>query len=169
MSRPVAKWIATCGIEEVGPGTIGSMFAIPLCYALLHLSLPRNAVVICYAAAIVVVFVLGLMTIRRAQTQLGPRIDGHRRVKDRDQGQIVIDEVLGMLISYAPFLFLTPTSEWLAYGLAFGLFRLFDITKPPPVRFFDRMKSPAGVMLDDAVAGLWAVFVLVVLRSFELW
>lgn len=68
---------------------------------------------------------------------------------------IVIDEVIGMwmVLCFAglsvPFVV-----------LAFVLFRFFDIVKPWPVSFFDRMKTPVGVMLDDVVAAIYACIIL---------
>lgn len=48
--------------------------------------------------------------------------------------------------------------------LAFGLFRVFDIVKPPPIRFFDaRLKNGFGVMWDDLLAALYTLGVLAVL------
>lgn len=71
----------------------------------------------------------------------------------RDPAWVVIDEVAGQ------FLALTPLALWperagpAAWGLAFVLFRVFDIAKPGPVRFFDRRHDALGVMGDDLCAG----------------
>ena len=71
-----------------------------------------------------------------------------------DSGHIVIDEVAGYLVTM---LFLPR--GWLAALAGFVFFRLFDVVKPPPARFFDRdprWKNGAGVVLDDVAAGVWA-------------
>lgn len=68
-----------------------------------------------------------------------------------DDSQIVIDEVFGMVATMA----WLPTG-WLWLGVAFGLFRLFDIIKPWPASYFDKMAGGGGVMLDDLVAGIYA-------------
>jgi phosphatidylglycerophosphatase A len=71
-----------------------------------------------------------------------------------DSGHIVIDEVAGYLVTM---LFLPRTI--LAAAAGFVLFRLFDVLKPPPARFFDRdprWKNGAGVVLDDVFAAVWA-------------
>lgn len=75
----------------------------------------------------------------------------------KDDGRIVIDEVVGQLLTLAPLAFLSPASArrspgWLLAG--FLLFRLLDIVKPPPVRWAERsFPGGAGVMLDDIFAG----------------
>lgn len=75
----------------------------------------------------------------------------------RDDPRITIDEVSGMLA--ASILLPRPATLWaalLVLGLAFLLFRLLDIFKPPPVSFAERLPAGWGVMADDMVAGLIA-------------
>jgi phosphatidylglycerophosphatase A len=67
-----------------------------------------------------------------------------------DASPIVIDEVVGYLVTMA----LVPFS-WPAAAAGFVLFRLFDIWKPWPVSALDRLKSGLGVMLDDVGAGVY--------------
>lgn len=84
--------------------------------------------------------------------------------EDKDPSPIVIDEVAGMWLTMtlAP---LTP----LGIALAFGLFRLFDIVKPWPVRWVDKnMGGATGIMLDDILAGIWAALVLLAALEFGL-
>lgn len=77
-----------------------------------------------------------------------------------DYGGMVWDETVAFLLV----LMFTPAG-WLWQVTAFGLFRLFDIVKPPPIRFFDRsLKSGFGVMFDDLLAAGYAVLVLAVLK-----
>jgi phosphatidylglycerophosphatase A len=76
-----------------------------------------------------------------------------------DSPAIVIDEILGMIATMLG----NPVSwPWLMAG--FGLFRLFDILKPWPASWFDRMHGGAGVMLDDLAAAFYANVALRVLR-----
>lgn len=83
------------------------------------------------------------------------------RYRSHDNRRIVIDEILGQLIALATF---PPSAGALAAG--FLLFRLFDIWKPFPARRLDRnWRTPAGVMADDVVAGLYANGVLQALRA----
>ncbi len=69
-----------------------------------------------------------------------------------DPGHVVIDEVAGQLITLIG---LSPT--WQHAALALVLFRLFDILKPPPIRWFERLPEGTGIMLDDVVAGVFAL------------
>jgi len=68
-----------------------------------------------------------------------------------DPSIVVIDEIVGMWIS----LLLLPKSI-LAVTIAFVMFRLFDILKPPPARQLERYPNGWGIMLDDVVAGVYA-------------
>ncbi len=68
-----------------------------------------------------------------------------------DPSIVVIDEILGMWISLAGIrVGLTP------YITAFVLFRLFDVLKPQPARYLERLPGGWGIMLDDVAAGLYA-------------
>tara|TARA_B100001250_G_scaffold406610_2_gene425969 strand:- start:1098 stop:1562 length:465 start_codon:yes stop_codon:yes gene_type:complete len=73
---------------------------------------------------------------------------------EEDPSAFVLDEWVGQWIA----LWLLPHS--FIWGLvAFFWFRIFDIFKPGPVQLMDNMKTGAGVMLDDIVAGILALFV----------
>jgi phosphatidylglycerophosphatase A len=75
---------------------------------------------------------------------------------EQDSSRIVIDEVLGMVIT----MFLIPIG-WVSLAAGFALFRIFDIIKPFPASYLDRhLHGGAGVMLDDIAAGLYANLVL---------
>lgn len=75
-----------------------------------------------------------------------------------DHGGMVWDEIIAMWLV----LLFTPTTL-LAQAVSFLLFRLFDIVKPAPIRYFDRKwKGGFGVMWDDLVAAFYALLVLAV-------
>lgn len=149
------------GITEMA-GTYGSFFALPLCWLLLRLDfvLSSEAFGSFYAISVPALMLLGSLSIPRAENALGPRRDWRGKTKNRDQNQIVIDEVVGMLVACLPLLVMPVRSTVLALFVAFVFFRLFDIIKPWPADVCDRVKSPVGVMLDDVVAGLYAALCL---------
>ena len=78
----------------------------------------------------------------------------------KDCGHIVIDELVGFLIT----MFLLPFN-WLYIVLGFFIFRFFDIVKPPPANFFNnRKKGGLDVVLDDVIAGIYSNLSLQVLH-----
>jgi phosphatidylglycerophosphatase A len=118
----------------VAPGTVGTLGAIPLAWALGLAGWPV------YLAATAALLGLGVVAAARAGRYWGIV----------DAGPIVVDEVVGYLltIAFAPF-------NWRTALAGFVLFRLFDIWKPWPVSALDRIKSGLGVMLDDVGAGVF--------------
>ncbi len=122
------------------PGTVGSLVALLIGFGLLKLS-PYALLAAALAATFGGLWVVTLL-----------RPSG-------DPGWIVIDEFAGQWIS----LLALPHPNLLGLLAAFGLFRALDISKPGPVGWADRQKSPAGIMGDDVIAGalaaciLWAV------------
>lgn len=130
-------WLA--GKSPVAPGTAGSLVAM-LCAP--YLFLPLNGTGRCLVLA--GLFVVGSLAASRAEQLLGKK----------DPGEVVIDEVLGQWLTYAPFSMLSW--PWLLAG--FLLFRCFDICKPWPVRQAEHwLPGGWGVMIDDAVAGLYGM------------
>lgn len=150
-------------------GTYGSIAAIPLCLLAIWVSASLPSLGPFgrweYYGAIVFAFLyLGSWSVPFAERRLGPRTDWRGKTKTRDQNEIVVDEVAGMLIACMP---LIGKKGWLfSLGIiaALVLFRFFDIVKVWPTTYFDRQKSAEGVMLDDVVAGVQAVLVLLGLR-----
>lgn len=129
------------------PGTFGSLVAIPVAYLCILLPVYAQWGVLAF------IFLLGVYVSGRYSVLSGIE----------DPGCVVIDEVAGLLLFYIIFPF-QPV-----YILAgFILFRFFDILKPFPVNFFDRIKSGWGIMLDDMMAGLYAAAVwFIVLKILE--
>ena len=73
---------------------------------------------------------------------------------------IVIDEVVGQLIAM-----LTVLDNFLLLFLSFLIFRFFDIVKPWPASFFDKnMKNGKGVMMDDVIAGIYSLIILIIIE-----
>ena len=77
-------------------------------------------------------------------------------VQNHDAPEVVIDEVAGYLIAmmWLPY-------TWQAFLYTFILFRILDIFKPPPISIIDqRVRGGFGVVLDDALAGVIANFIM---------
>lgn len=141
---PWAWAIATffgVGNLRPGPGTYGSAAAALLWFYLLHLHplapIPRFAVTL---AAALVVTLIGIPAATRVAREAGRK----------DPGFVVIDEVAGQLVVLA-----AARSSFFGMLLAFVLFRLFDITKPWPVRRFEKLPEGTGIVVDDLAAGVY--------------
>jgi phosphatidylglycerophosphatase A len=137
MLRSFAVACATAlgvGYAPFAPGTFGSAVGL-----LLWWLLPASPVV--QASAIVAVFVLGVWSASVAE----------RHFNKTDPGFVVIDEVLGMLVT----LLLNPVGWGGALG-GFLLFRIFDVIKPYPANRLERLHGGMGIMADDAMAGIYA-------------
>lgn len=130
------------GLSKKAPGTIGTLAAIPL-YGLLHL-LGFSSMGILLLT--LMLFFVGIWAAHETTEAL--KVD--------DYGGIVIDEMVGMWLVLA----LAPPMGF-QLVLSFGLFRLFDIFKPWPIRYFDqKVGGGLGIMMDDVVAALMALGVL---------
>lgn len=149
----LARAIATVG--ELGsspraPGTIGS--AVGWLIGVLWLA-PAGAAV--RLGVVIGGTVVGVMASTRAE----------RELKRHDPSCVIIDEVIGMAAVFA----LMPAIArpvWQA-GLAFGLFRLFDILKPPPLKWLSRFPAGWGIMFDDLGATAYTCLILGVARWFS--
>jgi phosphatidylglycerophosphatase A len=139
--KRAALAIATvCGVgyAPVAPGTFGSAAGL-----LLWWWLPGSMVV--QVVAIVAIFIVGSWSGSVAEQHFGRT----------DPGQVVIDEVMGMLIT----LFLNPVG-WTGALAGFFLFRIFDIIKPYPANKLEQLHGGIGVMADDGMAAIYANLVL---------
>ena len=83
-------------------------------------------------------------------------------VTEDDPKEVIIDEVVGQLISIIPiFLFSLNFDHLLIMCIiSLILFRFFDILKPWPISFFDKIKNPFGVIFDDVTAGIFAALLV---------
>jgi phosphatidylglycerophosphatase A len=150
-TRLIATWFGA-GLLRPAPGTWGSLAALPLVW-LLHL-LGGFALV---ALATVAIFAIGWwVSIVETRDRLDP-----------DPSEIVIDEVAGMFLALWPVSLGAQTMGadilrlWPGWIVAFFAFRLFDVWKPGPVGWADRLHTPLGLMLDDILAGLLAALVVI--------
>lgn len=137
---------AYSGYAPVASGTVGSLVALPLIFLsaqLLYLSSVLQVVVLVLA-------IVGACWIAGAAEQY---------LGEHDSGKIVVDEIVGFLTATALLELTLPRLL-----VAFFLFRLFDILKPPPARYFDQqVPGGAGVVLDDVCAGIYANLIVRIL------
>ena len=133
------------GLIRPAPGTWGTLAAWPIWY-LLMLARPSSWLI---AVLLVLALILGSWACHRTGRDLGVA----------DHGGMVWDE----MVAFWLVLWLTPATLP-AQAVAFGVFRLFDIVKPVPIRQLDaRFKNGFGVMLDDLLAAGYTLLVLALL------
>ncbi len=126
------------GLAPKAPGTFGTLVAIPL-YLLMAIYLSD----LFYIITLIVAFLVGIYLCQQTTNALG--VDDHPA--------IVWDEFVGYFITM---LFVPLSVTTVVLGFVF--FRIFDILKPWPISVIDsRIKGGLGVMLDDVLAGLFAL------------
>lgn len=124
------------GYSPVASGTVGTLAAIPFYLLLARLSLPV------YLLTLTAFFFLACWISGRAE----------QIFQEKDSGKIVIDEVVGYLVTM-----IAIPLDWRYVVAGFFLFRFFDIVKIQPARWFDRqLKNGYGVVLDDVAAGVYS-------------
>lgn len=152
MRKKLAYWLATIsgvGYCPFASGTAGSLVTLPLAWVLAFyygiLGITLGAVVVFFAGTAATKEVL--------------------KYTKHDPSIVVIDEMAGQLLSFGlvanSLIGRIDLGAMIIYALGFGLFRLFDITKPQPAKWADSQVLNAwGVMLDDVFAGIYAAAVL---------
>jgi phosphatidylglycerophosphatase A len=86
--------------------------------------------------------------------------------KTKDPQYVVVDEVSGQLVTY--YGLLHSTLNWKTWLLGFLLFRFFDILKPFPIRYLEKLPGGWGIMADDWLAGIYAALLLRLALHFNL-
>jgi phosphatidylglycerophosphatase A len=138
------------GYGKPGPGTWGSVAAVLLWAACAWAFHPApQTLLIALLAGIALTLVFGIPAATIAARQSGRK----------DPQFVVIDEVTGQWIAL-----LGSPADWRHALIALILFRLFDITKPFPVRQLERLPEGWGIVFDDVAAGLYALGVASLLR-----
>lgn len=155
LARPLARLIATfffIGRLPLAPGTWGSAAAIlPAWFLHMAGGFPLLAL------TTLALFLIGWWATAAVTCDSA----------DKDPSEVVVDEVVGQWIALFPLsagLWHAGVDPhifpWPGWAGGFLLFRLFDIWKPWPVGWADRLGTPLGVMLDDVLAGLWAALLV---------
>lgn len=140
----IATWFKS-GLSPKAPGTIGSLCTLPLAWILISL---YGTIGLLFAALLL--FIIG---------HKATKIVLKQEKGKTDPGFIVIDEVVGQLLSFV-FVASLPQNIYI-YALGFAFFRFFDIIKVWPASYFDqKIHTAFGVMMDDVVAGLYAALLL---------
>jgi phosphatidylglycerophosphatase A len=137
------------GYSPIASGTAGSAVALLILWLV---PFSRVGLVVFF----VVVTVAGTWAAHVAEAAVG----------SKDPGVIVIDEVAGMTLSVLA-LPLPLTVPVLVVG--FVMFRIFDVVKPFPAGRSQALRGGVGVMIDDIIAGLYALILLVALRAVTGW
>ena len=140
------------------PGTFASLATTLLLFFLLHiLNVSPNIILF----AVIIIFLISLYAVNIFIKDLS----------NKDPKEVVIDEVIGQSIP----LYLYEVSHNVPkdfndalkfYLIIFILFRFFDIAKPFPVNYFDKnFKNSFGVIMDDVVAALYVVLILILFMT----
>ena len=136
------------GKLPLAPGTWGSLVALLAWYVIIpHISS------ITLIVLIIIIFGFGVYTSSVVENS----------INENDPSSVVVDEWVGQWIAL---LFLGQSVMWGV--VAFGLFRLFDIWKPYPIRKLDDLHGGWGIMLDDVLAGIYALVLVNIIRSWIL-
>ena len=155
-------FISLLGIGSLSkiPGSIASLVTTIFLFFLFHLlKISPNIILV----IVIIVFFISLYSVNIYIKNL----------EDKDPKVIVIDEFIGQSIPICLYEIAhespKETSEILTfYFIMFILFRIFDITKPYPVNYYDKnFKNSFGVIMDDVCAGLYVVGVLVLYMVFS--
>lgn len=168
----VALAVATCGVGHlpVAPGTWGSLVGVGLYVAAHYTSAgvsvaaarqgwsgaPFEACRTTLVLALLIgITIAGVWAASRSEALLARK----------DPGAVVIDEVVGQLITFA---FVPYEIGLWALVTGFVAFRIFDIWKPYPIRRLEALESGLGIMADDVLAGLYAATLMSLLISIYL-
>ena len=146
------------------PGTFGSLATVIFLFYLFHsLNVSSNMIL----TGLIIIFIYSFYAV---STHISDS-------KNKDPGEIIIDEFLGQSIPIFLYEISHGTTKEIDeaiiyYALFFLLFRYFDIMKPFPVCFFDNnFKNSFGVIMDDICAGLYVVLTIVsfmIIKSYVL-
>lgn len=168
----VALGVATCGVGLIplAPGTWGSLVGVGLYLAARAASVqaflyadgrgwstpPLESVqTTLVLLMLIVITIVGIWAATRCEALLSRK----------DPGVVVIDEVIGQILT---FVFLPVNIGAWAIVVGFLAFRVFDIWKPYPIRRLESLEAGLGIMADDVLAGVYAATLMSLLTSIYL-
>ena len=138
------------GLLKPGPGTWASLATTLIWFAIGH-ALPAGARAPVNLVLLAAATAIGIPAATRIARALGKK----------DPGIVVIDETAGQLLT-----FLGAPLHWPSMLVGLILFRVFDITKPFPIRRLEKLPEGTGIVVDDLGAGLYALVVMQLLLHF---
>ena len=128
------------GTVPFAPGTFGSIIGLPMCFLISRLD-------ILIAVICTILFILFAIWMAAVAEKV---------LKKKDAGEIVIDEIAGLIVTFIGIPFTLKTVI-----VGFIIFRAFDILKPFPIRTLEeRVAGGGGVVLDDVMAGIYSNIIL---------
>lgn len=134
------------GLLKPAPGTWGTLAGLML--SILLWNITQSNLFFIFLA--VISFIFGCYLCQKTSNDLGVH----------DDGRIVWDEIVAIFLM---FVFL-PEYNLFTYILTFISFRVFDILKPYPIRYFDeKLESGLGIMVDDILAAIFALISLYII------
>lgn len=139
-------WIATCGglgYFPIGPGSVGAALGAAFVVALARLPVATVWVSVLVGAGAAAILVIGV----------GASSAAERHFRRKDPGQVVIDEVVGQMVTFLAY----PRAGWKGIAAGYLLFRALDVIKPFPARRLEHLPGGWGIMLDDVAAGVWSL------------
>ena len=151
LARLIGTWFFV-GYFPKAPGTAGSLVALGFAWVLHEFhGIPAAG----FGVYALLLLAPASWAAGRVATDIGKK----------DPQIVVVDEVVGQWITLAG----ATAFNWKSWLGAFLLFRAFDIWKPPPVRQLEQIPGGAGIVLDDAMAGVYAALVLFFAGWFNLY
>lgn len=140
------SWFYTGKVPKA-PGTVGSLATFPLIFLLHYFHINIYSLL----ALIIVLYVSAVIVTEKVQ----------QKFQLHDPQWIVIDEVIGMLITWS----FVMTIEYHHLFLVFTLFRFFDIVKFWPASYFDRLHHGMGTITDDVVSAIYAGIIVKIVTT----
>lgn len=136
------------GFSPFAPGTAGAALATVIWFILAFLVSPTILLIV--TVSLIIIFtILGIWSANVLEPTWG-----------KDPSRVVVDEMVGVWIP----LLACDVEHWYYAFAAFVLFRFFDIFKPLGIRRMENLKGGVGVMMDDILAGVYSLLILLVIR-----
>lgn len=134
------------GLLKPAPGTWGTLAGLMLSILLWNITQSN----LFFIFLTIIAFIFGCYLCQKTSNDLGVH----------DDGRIVWDEIVAIFLMFA----FLPEYNWFTYILTFISFRIFDILKPYPIRYFDeKLESGLGIMVDDILAAIFALISLYII------